>query len=61
MKNDWSATLAPAAPPAGVVGLHFLGMPLETWVLLCTLAYTGLATVKLVWDWVRKARDGSKQ
>lgn len=58
--KDWTHTLAPAAPPAGVVSLHFLGFPLETWVLISTLVYAVLATAKLLWGWVKEIRHGSK-
>lgn len=58
--KDWTQHLAPAAPPAGVVGLHFLGVPLETWVLITTITYTVLATIRLVTAWYKELRNGRK-
>ena len=37
---------AMAAPPAGVVGMYFAGIPLESWVLYLNLIYI---VVALVW------------
>ncbi|MCK0507903.1 holin [Aromatoleum anaerobium] len=37
--------MMPAAPPVGVAGMSWMGVPLADWVLIATLIYTGVQIV----------------
>ena len=47
--------VALATPPALVVATHYFSLiPLQSWVYIVTLIYTILATLRLVWNWVKE-------
>lgn len=55
--------LMPAAPPVGVAGMTYMGIPLSEWVLILTLVYTGVQIVivlpkaiAVVRGWLKKLR-----
>lgn len=55
--------LLPTAPPVGVAGMTWMGVPLADWVLIATLVYTGVQIVivlpkaiAVVRGWIAKIR-----
>lgn len=50
------AAVAKATPPLVSSGMYIMGYPVADWLVVVTLFYTILLTIKLISEWVRNRR-----
>jgi hypothetical protein len=56
--GEYIAAAGKATPPLAVSGVMVAGLSLQDWVLTATLVYTALQTALLIYNFIKRKRNG---
>lgn len=57
---DTASAALQSAPSLSMLLAWLVGLPVQTWLAITSIAFIGLQAAYLIWKWRREARKGRK-